>query len=262
VTPTPPAAPPELALVAPGWSPELAYRLVAGLTTWRLRGPGGAVRFAKVDSAGAYPSLRAESERMVWAVAYLPVPIVVALEEFGDATVLVTEALPGRDATDPVWRDDVGGLVRAMGQGLRRFHEAVGEEWCPFRFDLDRALDHVERRVDAGDIAGDFHDIHAHLTAETALDQLRDTRPAGEGLVVCHGDYCAPNMLLEGRRVTGYVDLGELGVADRWWDVAVGAWSAGWNFGEEHEARFYEGYEIEPDPERIRFYRLLYDLVS
>ena len=60
----------------------------------------------------------------------------------------------------------------------------------------------------------------------------------------------------------GYVDLGELGVADRWWDVAVGAWSAGWNFGQEHEARFYEGYGIEPDPERIRFYRLLYDVVS
>jgi kanamycin kinase len=131
-----------------------------------------------------------------------------------------------------------------------------------FRFDLDRALDHVERRVDAGDLAGDFHDIHAHLSGEAALAQLRETRPADEDLVVCHGDYCPPNMLVEGRRVTGYVDLGELGVADRWWDVAVGAWSAGWNFGEEHEARFYEGYGIEPDPERIRFYRLLYDLVS
>jgi kanamycin kinase len=262
VTPTPPAPPPELALVAPGWTPELAYRLVAGLTTWRLRGPDGAVRFAKVDTTGAYPSLRAESERMVWAVAYLPVPVVVALEEFGGTTVLLTEALPGPDATDSVWHDDLPGLVHAMGQGLRRFHEAVGEEWCPFRFDLDRALDHVERRVEAGAIAGDFHDIHAHLSAETGLALLHETRPDDEDLVVCHGDYCAPNVLLEDGRVTGYVDLGELGVADRWWDVAVGAWSAGWNFGVEHEARFYEGYGIEPDPGRIRFYRLLYDLVS
>jgi kanamycin kinase len=260
--PTPPAPPPELARVAPGWSAELAYRLVSGLTTWRLQGPDGAVRFAKVDTAGAYPSLRAESERMIWAVAYLPVPIVVALEEFGGTTVLVTEALPGRDATDPLWRDDLSALVHAMGRGLRRFHEAVGEEWCPFRFDLERALDHVERRVEAGAIAGNFHDIHADLTAEAARERLRETRPEDEDFVVCHGDYCAPNLLLEGRLVTGYVDLGELGVADRWWDVAVGAWSAGWNFGEEHEARFYEGYGIEPDPERIAFYRLLYDLVS
>jgi kanamycin kinase len=69
-------------------------------------------------------------------------------------------------------------------------------------------------------------------------------------------------MLLQRWRVTGYVDLGELGAADRWWDVAVGAWSVGWNFGEEHEPLFYEGYGIEPDPRRIRFYRLLYDLAS
>ena len=254
--------PSELARVAPGWSPELAYQLVGHLTTWRLHGPDGAVRFAKVDTASAYPSLRAESERMVWAAAYLPVPTVVALEELNGATILVTEALPGRDATDPIWRDDVAALVHVMGRGLRRFHDAVEEEWCPFRFDLDRALDHVGQRLDAGAILGNFHDIHQGLTADAALARLRATRPESEDLVVCHGDYCAPNVLLEERRVTGYVDLGELGVADRWWDVAVGAWSAGWNFGEEHEARFYEGYGIEPDLERIHFYRLLYDLVS
>jgi kanamycin kinase len=262
VTPVPPAPPPELELVAPGWSATLAYRLVPGLSTWRLVGPAGAVRFAKVDTAGAYPSLRAEAERMIWAAAYLPVPTVVTLEQFEGTAVLVTEALAGRDATDPCWRDDVAALVHAMGQGLRRFHEAVDDEWCPFRFDLDHALDHVERRVQTGVIAGNFHDIHADFTPATALARLQDTRPVGEDLVVCHGDYCAPNMLLEEGRVTGYVDLGELGVADRWWDVAVGAWSAGWNFGPEHEARFYEGYGIEPDPDRIGFFRLLYDLVS
>jgi kanamycin kinase len=240
----------------------LAYQLVPEVTTWRLTHAGGKVRFAKVDTAGAYPSLRAEAERMIWAAAYLPVPHVVALEEVGGATVLITEALGGRDATHPSWRADLSALVLAMGQGLRRFHEAVAEEWCPFRFDLDHALDHVARRLETGAIGGDFHDIHAGFTPEAALARLRATRPEQEDLVVCHGDYCAPNLLLEDGRVTGYVDLGELGVADRWWDVAVGAWSAGWNFGEEHEARFYEGYGIEPDLERIRFYRLLYDVVS
>ena len=73
---------------------------------------------------------------------------------------------------------------------------------------------------------------------------------------------CAPIVLLADGRVTGFVDLGELGAADRWWDVAVGAWSGGWNFGVELEPLFYESYGIEPDPGRIRFFRLLYDLAS
>ena len=253
--------------IAPGWTATLAYRLVPDLTTWRLTGPTGAVRFAKVASGaaggGRYPSLRGESERMIWAAAYLPVPVVVAVEDIGGTTILLTEALPGQDATQPVWRADLPALVRALGRGLRAFHESVGEEWCPFRFDLARALAHVEDRVARDDIdpAG-FHPEHAHLTPAAALAELEATAPDDEDLVVCHGDYCPPNVLLQEGRVTGYVDLGELGAADRWWDIATGAWSVGWNFGEDLEPLFYESYGVTPDPGRIRFFRLLYDLVS
>jgi kanamycin kinase len=258
--PDPPA---ELTHVAPGWIPEFAYRLVADMTTWRLTRPDGAVRFAKVSTENCYPGLQREYERMVWAAPYLPVPRVVVLQEVGATRILITEALPGRDATDPAWRAETPALVRALAQGLRGFHEAVGEEWCPFRFGVERALDHVRYRVAAGVIDPDgFHPEHAHLTPAGALAELEATAPAEEDLVVCHGDYCPPNVLLENGRVTGYVDLGELGVADRWWDIAVGAWSVGWNFGVDFEPLFYEAYGIGPDPRRTRFFRLLYDLVS
>ncbi len=260
---TPAVPPPELEQLNPGWTAALAYRLVPGLATWRLTGPDGSVRFAKVDTAGRYPTLRAESERMIWAAPYLPVPTVVALDQIGQTTILVTEALPGRDATDVGWRDDLPGLVGALGRGLRAFHDAVEEEWCPFRFDLERALDHVRRRVTTDDIdPSGFHEEHAHLTPARALAELETTLPAEEDLVVCHGDYCPPNVLLQGGAVTGYVDVGELGAADRWWDVAIGAWSVGWNFGDELESLFYDSYGVVADPGRIRFFRLLYDLVS
>ena len=62
--------------------------------------------------------------------------------------------------------------------------------------------------------------------------------------------------------VTGYVDLGELGVADRWCDIAVAAWSVTWNVGPGWENLFYESYGVQPDEQRIEFYRLLYDLAS
>ena len=255
--------PPELERLAPGAVATLAYRLVPGLTTWRLRAPDGSVRFAKVDTLGRFPSLRGESERMIWAAAYLPVPKVVALEQQGGTTILLTEGLPGTDGTDPAWRGDLPALVAAFGRGLRALHDAVGEEWCPFRFEAERALDHVRRRVDADDIdpAG-FHEEHRHLAPTAALAELQATAPDDEDLVVCHGDYCPPNVLLRDFVVTGYVDLGELGAADRWWDVAVGGWSTCWNYGEQFEPLFYEGYGITPDPARIRFFRLLYDLVS
>lgn len=257
--------PPELAQVAPGWTATLAYRLVPSLTTWRLSHPDGAVRFAKIDTSDGphYPSLEDEAERMCWARAFLPVPRVVGLEQLGPVKILVTEALPGKDGTDPCWHRDLPALVRALGTGLRAFHEATDEASCPFRFDLDRALAHVHQRVVDNDIdSTGFHPEHAGLTPSAALRRLEATVPVNEDLVVCHGDYCPPNVLVAGSGVTGYVDLGELGVADRWWDVAVGAWSAEWNFGPTFEMPFYESYGIDPDHERITFYRLLYDLVS
>ncbi len=92
----------------------------------------------------------------------------------------------------PVWRDDLPGLVRALGRGLRTFHDAVGDEWCPFRFDVERALDHVRHRVATDDVdSSGFHEEHAHFTPAAALAELEATVPAEEDLVVCHGDYCA-----------------------------------------------------------------------
>ena len=250
-------------MVAPGWEAVLAYRLVPEVTTWRLAAPDGTVRFAKIDRAGRFPTLDGEAERMRWARPHLPVPEVVTLERVGTASVLLTEALPGPDATDPCWRDDLPALVRALGRGLRAFHEAVEPDRCPFRFERSRALDHVRRRVSEDDIdPGGFHEEHAHLSPHAALAELEATATWTEDLVVCHGDYCPPNVLLDRGAVTGYLDLGELGVADRWSDIAVGAWSTCWNFGERLEPLFYESYGVEPDPPRIRYYRLLYDLVS
>ena len=79
--------------------------------------------------------------------------------------------------------------------------------------------------------------------------------------MVCHGDACAPNTLLDGDgNFAGHVDLGDIGVADRWADLAVAAWSTEWNYGPGYERLVYEAYGIQPDAERIAYYRMLWDL--
>jgi kanamycin kinase len=69
-------------------------------------------------------------------------------------------------------------------------------------------------------------------------------------------------VLIADREVTGFVDLGELGVADRWWDLATASWAITWNLGPGWEERFLHAYGANHDPDRVAFYRLLYDLVS
>jgi kanamycin kinase len=100
---------------------------------------------------------------------------------------------------------------------------------------------------------------HAALTVPEVLARL-DDRPEPDRLVVCHGDACAPNTLLsEDGSCAGHVDLGSLGVADRWADLAVASWSTGWNYGPGWERTLLDAYGVGPDPVRTAYYRLLWD---
>ena len=51
-----------------------------------------------------------------------------------------------------------------------------------------------------------------------------------------------------------------VGLADRWADLAVAAWSTEWNFGPGYDTIVYDAYGVRPDDERISYYRLLWDL--
>ncbi len=81
--------------------------------------------------------------------------------------------------------------------------------------------------------------------------------------MVCHGDLCVPNVILDPDtcRVSGLLDTGRLGVADRWLDLAIATRSlaGGPNpqYGPAAADRYLARYGIDPDPGRIAFYRLL-----
>lgn len=67
-------------------------------------------------------------------------------------------------------------------------------------------------------------------------------------------------MLIAGDRVVGIVDLCDLAVADRWRDLAICPWAFQAPLGQEAEDLLYRSYGVDPDPDRIAFHRLLYDL--
>ena len=220
------------------------------------------MRYLKVRAVEEEPRLLEEADRLRWAGAHLNVPEVLACGTEGDVDWLLLTGLPGRDATTPELKQRPAWLVPVLARGLRRLHETPAAD-CPFRLTVDGALAAVRRRVAEGKVVhGDLHEEFAHLSVDDALATLDDLAPGTEDLVLCHGDYCFPNVLIEGDAVTAYIDLGELAVADRWWDVAVGSWSTTWNIGPGWEQPFLDAYGIEPDRRRMTFYRLLYDLIS
>ena len=244
-----------------GWQATLAWSLVPERVTWRLRAPDGEVRYLKVNRLSLGAALDAERERLDWAAGRLPAPRVLAFGADGEREWLLTAGLPGVTGLDAALRGDPERLVPLLARGLRRFHALPVDE-CPFSNRLDIAVRLAEQRVTAGLVdAREFNVDHQGLTPDSALSRLHALRPATEDLVVCHGDYCVPNILFEGDRASGYLDLGHLGVADRWSDLAVATWSVTWNLGPGWEDRFFDAYGLRRDPPKQAFYRLLYDLL-
>lgn len=186
---------------------------------------GAGDEYVKTYPAEHAPLLTDEAVRLRWAGQYIAVPPVL-----GDgAGWLHTAGLPGCSAVDPRWADDPETAARAIGAGLRAMHDALPVQNCPF---------------------GRLSWVPADPTAAPDPDRL----------VVCHGDACAPNTLMSADGAfIGHVDIGDLGVADRWADLAIATMSLDWNYPGNYEAALLDAYGVARDDERIDHYRALWD---
>ena len=186
---------------------------------------------------------------MTWAGQYHPVPRPLGQGRDAEGSWLVTAALPGDNAVSPRWIADPATAVTAIGEGLRALHEALPLAECPFSWSADERAADARRQASDGRLdPASWHQCHQSLSVAAALDAAAAVPPP-DRLVVCHGDACAPNTLLDaGGCWCGHVDLGLLGVADRWADLAVATWSSEWNYGPGWDRLLLAAYGVRPDP--------------
>ena len=204
--------------------------------------------------------LGAEVQRLSWASDFTPVPEVLDVGDDIEGSWIVTRGFNAANAVTPHWRQHPKAATSAIGRGLRALHDTLDVWSCPFEWSLQSRLADVERRVSDGVLDNhEFSDHFVGLTIEAAMGELR-VMPE-QDLVVCHGDACAPNTLLsEAGEWIAHVDFDRLGVGDRWADLAIASWSTVWNYGLGWESNVYDAYGIEPDVDKIRYYRLLWEL--
>ncbi|OSC41468.1 phosphotransferase [Mycobacterium decipiens] len=240
--PSSPAPPPAIVTrfaagrpVLPVWVNELG-----GITFRVDSGVRAGTEFIKVARTGT-ADFANEARKLRWAAPYLAVPRVLGVGVDGDWTWLRTGALPGLSAVHPRWRAAPQVAVRALGEGLRTLHDSLPVRSCPFDWSLTSRLAKLApaRRAELGD------------------------PPPVDQLVVCHGDACSPNTVLDDDGgCCGHVDFGDLGVADRWADLAVATLSLHWNYpdcpGRVWDDEFFAAYGLEPDAARIDYYRRLW----
>ncbi|HEX5827306.1 MAG TPA: aminoglycoside 3'-phosphotransferase [Candidatus Limnocylindrales bacterium] len=209
---------------------ELAWRNELGGLTFRVRDG-----YLKWNPRSTGIDLARERRRLEWLSVRHPAPRVLEFGEDQHAQWLVTAPLPGTSAVGDAWRARRPEAIRAIAEGLRAIHA-----------------------VPVSDVSAGLDDSWVVRTPASI-----GPRPPIADPVLVHGDACAPNTLVgEDGRWSGHVDLGDMAVGDRWADLAIASMSLDWNYGEGHQHELFEAYGIEPDEERIAWYRALWDLES
>lgn len=211
-----------------------------------------------------------EAERLDWLGRHgLPVPEVVDAGADETTMWLVTAAVPGKPAAADWSPEELPAVVDAVADLARALHELpIGE--CPFDRTLASTLPLARRAVELGRV--DLEDLdyeHQGWTPQRLLAELDATpAPGEEDLVVCHGDLCLDNIVIapDTLTVTGILDAGRLGRADRWVDLAIATRNiaeecAEWGYRPDHAERFLRRYGVEADSAKNRFYRLMDEFV-
>lgn len=256
----PPTLPPSLAARLDGarWRRNLVGE--AGATVYRLTRDDGPDLYLKHGRGPAAAALVDELARLRWLASQMPVGAPVHFECSDNQAWLLTRAVPGRTAWEwlrhaPSRAPDI---VAALAQALVRLH-ALPAALCPFQSPLELRLALAHARLAAGLIdADDFDDARRGWTPQDVWDALQRLRPRRVDAVVTHGDYSLDNLLLDDElRVTGLIDVGRLGVADRYQDLAI-LWNCLGEFGAAAQRALFDAYGIaRPDRRRLDFYLCL-----
>ena len=169
----------------------------------------------------------------------------------GERDILLTARVRGEDLTHPCYLSEPKRLAVRLGEELRRLHE-TDTAGCPVTDRVAEYLATADRNFNTGCYdSSHFPDSFGYSSAEEAMAALNRGRAELRREVLIHGDYCLPNVMFDGWKLSGFIDLGNGGVGDRHIDLFWGAWTLGFNLHtDEYRELFFDAYgrdKIDPD---------------
>lgn len=218
------------------------------------------------------PFIRNEHRIMKWLENSSFVPKCISNITENGMNYLLMSKIMGKMSCEDEYLSNPKLLVSVLAEALR-FLWSVDISACPVKNNLSTVLSAAEYRVEHGlvdvdDAEPETFGKGGFKDPEELLRWLFDNRPK-EDFVLSHGDFCLPNVFINDGSFSGFVDIGRMGIADRYQDIALCCRSLHHNFSGAYGGKAFDGYDekmffealgIEPDFDKIRYYILLDEL--
>ena len=209
-----------------------------------------------------------------WLNGRLPLPDIPVYAVENEMAFTLMSKIRGKMLCDMDYLKQPELVIGLAAQGIKMMWQ-VDVSGCPcYTSRLSERLKAAEYNVKNGlvDIENTEPETYGpggFESPEALLEWLKTHRPP-EDIALTHGDYCLPNIFADGNTVSGFIDLGKMGPADRWQDIAIAIRSLGHNF----DGRYSDGkriFDFKPqmllnaldinfDEEKYRYYILLDEL--
>lgn len=157
--------------------------------------------------------------------------------------LMLTSKVRGEDCTHPMYLEEPERLCDLLAERLRMLHD-TDFTGCPVANRTKDYLALAASNYEKGFFNADlFSDKVTFSSADDAFRLVREGERVLKADVLLHGDYCLPNIILDGFRFSGFIDLGCGGVGDRHLDVFWGAWTLWFNLKtDRYSYRFIDAY--------------------
>ena len=163
--------------------------------------------------------------------------------EQAEFDMMISKRALGEDCTHAVYLSDPKRLCDKMAELLRTLHEMDHSD-CPVKDRMTEYVSLAEANYESGNYdTSHFPDSFGYRSAEEAYLQFSSGKSLFKNEVLLHGDFCLPNIMLNGWEFSKFIDLGNGGVGDRHVDLFWGSWTLGFNLKtNEFNERFLDAY--------------------
>lgn len=213
-----------------------------------------------------------EYNMMKWLQKKIPVPEIICYQKENDINYMLMSRIKGKMLCSDFFLSHPEKLIKVI---IKMFNLlwSVDISDCPYNNCLDNKLRFAEERVNKGLCSMEDCEIGTYgkngfKSPEQLLEWLKANKP-DEIPVFSHGDLCLPNVFADNGEITGFIDLGRCGIADKYQDIALCYRSICNNIGGKYNDKLYKSFnvqrlfdelQIKPDMELIRYYILLDEL--
>lgn len=214
--------------------------------------------FLKESTAG---TLDKEYLALNWLSGKINVPKVIYFSTYLNKSFLLTEKLEGEMlCCDELW-DFPEQIVKLAADAIAILQN-INYTSCPLSSDLEHKLAIAKYNVDNHllDLSNNSKYFKKFGSYEEIYKFLINNKP-NEEFCFSHGDTSLPNIFQKNGKISGFLDVGECGCADKWFDIAITVKSIRRNFEDEkYVDMFFKHLGIPHNKEKVEYYILLMEL--